>query len=289
MDRLLGYEKRKLQLKGRSTTKPGTLLKNKILVRTFSDWDEQKLGFLEIEMVSHDGGSTRGDFIQTLDATDICTTWTETKAVKNKAQRWVFEALEEMTRKVPFDVLGIDSDNGSEFINAHLLRFCGREKITFTRSRPYRKNDNCFVEQKNYSVVRKTVGYPRYDTEEELKVLNELLLFEVYTNFFQPTMKLVEKTRVGSKVKKRYDRAKTPFKRVLESPHVPEENKERLKGEYVTLNPAELKRKITKLQTELLKLATSREKLRGKQEKGNKDFEYIFDEATNTHFEYLFT
>ncbi|MDI6690019.1 MAG: hypothetical protein QME54_06370 [Actinomycetota bacterium] len=118
MDRLLGYEKRKLQLKGRSTTKPGTLLKNKILVRTFSDWDEQKLGFLEIEMVSHDGGSTRGDFIQTLDATDICTTWTETKAVKNKAQRWVFEALEEMTRKVPFDVLGIDSDNGSEFINA---------------------------------------------------------------------------------------------------------------------------------------------------------------------------
>jgi len=250
IDRLLAPEKRKLELKGRSTTKPGTLLKNQIPVRTFADWDEKKPGFIEVDLVSHDGGFTRGDFIQTLDATDISTTWTETKAVKNKAQRWVFEALQEIRERIPFLLLGIDSDNGSEFINAHLLRFCEKEKITFTRSRAYRKNDNCFVEQKNYSVVRRTVGYLRYDAEEELSLLNELYGYlRLYTNFFQPTMKLVEKTRVGSKVKKRYDQAKTPYRRVLESPFVPKENKERLKQEYSRLNPVELKERLPNCRT----------------------------------------
>jgi hypothetical protein len=286
IDRLLAPEKRRFQLKGRSTTKPGTLLKSKIPVRTFSDWDEEKPGFLEVDLVSHDGGNPRGDFIQTLNATDICTTWTETKAVKNKAQKWVFEALQEIRDRIPFPTLGIDSDNGFEFINAHLLRFCQEKEITFTRSRPYRKNDNCFVEQKNYSVVRRTVGYLRYDTEKELKMLNELYYYlRQYTNFFQPTMKLVEKKRVGSKVKKRYDEPKTPFKRVLESPHVPKQSKEKLKEEYGRLNPAELKRTITKLQNKLIKFRTSKEE----QQKTKKDFEYIFDEATNNHLEYIFT
>ncbi|HAW60104.1 MAG TPA: transposase [Actinobacteria bacterium] len=290
IDRLLASERRKFQLKGRSTTKPGTLLKNQIPVRTFSDWDDERPGFLEVDLVSHDGGNTKGDFTQTLDATDISTTWTETKAVKNKAQKWVFEALQEIKDKLPFKVLGLDSDNGFEFINAHLLRFCEKEKITFTRSRPYRKNDNCYVEQKNYSVVRRTVGYLRYDTEEELKVLNKLYSYlREYTNFFQPTMKLVEKTRVGAKVKKRYDQAKTPYQRVLESPHIPEQNKERLEQEYATLNPAELKRKITKLQNKLIKLAGLKEELRREQRKENKDFEYISNEAMNNHFEYIFT
>lgn len=282
IDRLLVSERRKFQLKRRSTTKPGTLLKHQIPIRTFSDWDEKRPGFVEVDLVSHDGGNTRGDYCQTLDLTDVCTTWTETKAVKNKAQRWVFEALKEIKAKVPFPILGIDSDNGGEFINDHLLRFCQEKEITFTRSRPYRKNDNCFVEQKNYSVVRKTVGYLRYDTEEELKILNELYGYlRLYTNFFQPTMKLVEKTRVGSKVKKRYDQVKTPYRRVLESPHIPEENKKRLEQEYATLNPAELKRKITKLQDKLIKLTILKKELsEQRQQKDNKDFEYIFDEAT---------
>lgn len=282
IDRLLASEKAKFKLKGRSTTKPGTLLKNQIPVRTFSDWDEKKPGFVEVDLVSHDGGNTRGDYCQTLDLTDVCTTWTETKAVKNKAQRWVFEALQEIKDRVPFSILGIDSDNGSEFINDHLLRFCQEKEITFTRSRPYRKNDNCFVEQKNYSVVRRTVGYLRYDTEEELKILNELYGYlRLYTNFFQPVMKLVEKTRVGSKVKKRYDQARTPYQRVLESSHIPEENKQRLKEEYATLNPAKLKRKITKLQDKLIKLTILKKELSKKQQqKDNKDFECILHEAT---------
>ena len=154
---------------------------------------------------------------------------------------------------LPFDLLGIDSDNGSEFINDHLFRFCKEQKITFTRSRKYRKNDNCYVEQKNYSVVRRAVGYQRYDTEEELAILNELYgHLRFYTNYFQPVMKLVEKTRIGSRVVKRHDKAQTPYQRVLQSPLIPEENKSRMQKLYAKLNPAELKRKITKLQNRLI-------------------------------------
>ncbi len=165
VDRLLAEEKAGYRLKGRARTKPGTLLLSQIPIRTFSDWDKQKLGFVEIDLVSHDGGSTRGEYAQTLDVTDVCTGWTETQAVKNKAQVWVFAALKDIRKRLPFPLLGIDSDNGSEFINDELLRYCQQEGLTFTRSRPYRKNDSCFVEQKNYSVVRRAVGYHRYQTE----------------------------------------------------------------------------------------------------------------------------
>ncbi len=179
------------------------------------EWDDKRPGFVEIDLVSHDGGNPRGDYLHTLDVTDVSTGWTETQAVKNKAQVWVFEALKDIIKRVPFPILGIDSDNGSEFINNHLLRFCEEKKITFTRTRPYRKNDNCYVEHlpallrreqagKNYSVVRKTVGYYRYDTEVELNLINKLyLILRLYTNFFQPSMKLIEKVRIGSKVKKK--------------------------------------------------------------------------------------
>lgn len=178
IDRLLQSERTKFHLKGRSRTKPGTLLKHQIPIRTFSQWDEQQPGFVEIDLVSHDGGTSRGEFIQTLDLTDICTKWTETRAVRNKAQRWVFEALEDIIAHLPFELRGIDSDNGAEFINAHLLRYCDARKITFTRSKPYRKNDNCFVEQKNYSVVRKTAGYFKYDTAEKSMITPQHLFTE---------------------------------------------------------------------------------------------------------------
>ncbi|MFZ3121970.1 MAG: DDE-type integrase/transposase/recombinase [Thermodesulfovibrionales bacterium] len=208
IDRMLSGPRKKLNIKGRSLTKPGTLLKNQIPIRTFSEWDEKRPGFIEIDLVGHDGGDAGGEFIQTLDVTDVCSGWTETQAVRNKAQVWVFEALGGIKKRLPFPLLGIDSDNGSEFINHHLLRFCKEGKITFTRSRSYRKNDSCFVEQKNYSIVRRSVGYYRYDTEEELKTINELYGYlRLYTNFFQPVMKLIEKTRIGSKVQKKYDRA----------------------------------------------------------------------------------
>jgi len=187
----------------------------------------------------------------------------------------VFAGIEKAKERFPFAILGIDSDNGSEFINAHLLRYCSENKITFTRARPYRKNDNCFVEQKNYSVVRRAVGYRRHDTEEELEVLNELYDYlRLYTNFFQPVMKLIEKIRIGSKVKKKYDRARTPYKRTVESDFVPQQAKEGLNEEYATLNPVKLKRKITILQERLDDLVRS--KNRSKREEQHVNLEYIF-------------
>lgn len=256
IDRLLREERKKLTLKGRSLTKPGTLLKNQIPIRTFSEWDEGRPGFVEVDLVGHDGGNGRGEFAQTLDVTDICTGWTETQAVRNKAQKWVFEALTDIRRRLPFQLLGIDSDNGGEFINHHLVGYCKEQKLTFTRSRSYRKNDGCYVEQKNYSVVRRAVGYLRYDTEQELKVLNELYPFvRLHTNFFLPSMKLLQKTRIGSKVFKKHDEPKTPYQRVLDSPQISKEDKEKLKKIYSSLNPAALKRKITRLQQKLFQIA----------------------------------
>jgi len=255
IDRLLKEERKKRTLKGRSLTKPGTLLKSQIPIRTFSEWDEGRPGFVEVDLVGHDGGNSKGDFAQTLDVTDVCTGWTETQAVKNKAQKWVFEALADIRHRLPFPLLGIDSDNGSEFINHHLINYCKEEQLTFTRSRSYRKNDGCYVEQKNYSVVRRAVGYFRYDKEEELKVLNELYRFlRLRTNFFLPSMKLLQKRRIGSKVYKKYDEPKTPCQRIIDSPQVLDKDKEKLRKIYLSLNPAELRRKITRLQQKLFQI-----------------------------------
>ena len=268
IDRLLRPERRKYELRSRSRTRPGTLLKHQIPIRTFSDWDEQRPGFAEIDLVGHDGGHAVGDYCQTLDLTDIATTWTETMAVKNKAQVWVFAALKKLRKNLPFPLLGLDSDNGGEFINTQLERYCRDQKLTFTRSRPYRKNDNCFVEQKNYSVVRRAVGYGRFDTEEQLELLNDLYShLRLFTNFFLPTMKLETKERVGSRVKKTYDKAQTPYQRVLTSPQISKADKQRLKAKYATLNPAALKRKLDRLQQRLLHSASSTKHLSQRQRK----------------------
>ena len=237
IDRLLADTRKKYQIKGRSTTRPGSLLKKSIPIRTFADWDEKVPGFFEVDLVSHDGGAARGDFLQSLNFTDITTGWEEMIAVKNKAQVWVFAGIKIIKERLPFSILGLDSDNGAEFINAHLLRYCAEEHITFTRSRPYRKNDSCFVEQKNWSVIRRTVGYGRYDTDNELNLLNELYGYlRLYVNFFQPVRKLIKKERIGSKVIKRYDEAKTPYRRVLASPDIENEIKVKLKKEYAMLS-----------------------------------------------------
>lgn len=268
IDRLLRPERRKYELRSRSRTRPGTLLKHQIPIRTFSDWDEQRPGFAEIDLVGHDGGLAVGDYCQTLDLTDIATTWTETAGVKNKAQVWVFEALKKLRKNLPFPLLGIDSDNGSEFINKQLEQYCRDQKLTFTRSRPYRKNDNCFVEQKNYSIVRRAVGYGRFDTDQQLQLLNELYSqLRLYTNFFLPTMKLLSKERVGSRVKKKYDPAQTPYQRVLATRQVSKADKQQLRAKYATLNPAALKRKLDRLQQRLLQNASSIEKLPQRQSK----------------------
>jgi hypothetical protein len=168
----------------------------------------------------------------------VATGWTEARAVRNKAQRWVHEAMVGVAAHLPFPLLGLDCDNGAEFINAHLFAWCAANDVTFTRSRPYRKNDNCFVEQKNWPVVRQQVGYARYDTPRELTLLNDLYgHLGPYVNFFQPQMRLVHKTRDGAKVIKRYDTARTPYRRALASPDVDASAKEALTATYRELNP----------------------------------------------------
>ena len=266
IDRLLAPDRRSYQLKGRSQTKPGSLLKHQVAVRTFAQWDEGKPGFLEIDLVSHDGGVARGDWIHTLDATDVYSGWTETRAVRNKAQAHVFAALLEIRKSLPFALLGIDSDNGSEFINVQLSRYCQHEGLTFTRSRPYRKNDSCFVEQKNWTVVRQSVGYARYDTEEELALLNQIYgTLRLLHNFFLPQMKLSEKTRIGAKVHKRYDEARTPYQRLIGSGFLSEEHKQALTRQYRMLNPAALRRELDGLQIRLQEITRRKERLRQKE------------------------
>lgn len=256
IDRLLRPERRRLSLRGRCLTKPGTLLKHQIPVRTFAEWDHSSPGFVEIDLVGHDGGIGSGDFCQSLNVTDVASGWTEAQAVLNKAQVWVFEALRDIRARLPFQLQGIDSDNGSEFINHQLMRYTEQEKITFTRGRAWKKNDGCFVEQKNYSVVRRAVGYARYEGHRGVRRLNALYeQLRLYTNFFQPVMKLVAKQRIGAKVRKTYDRPCTPYQRLLRSQTLNDSAKRKLRAQYAALNPAELKRNIFRLQTQLLKCA----------------------------------
>lgn len=229
-------------------TKPGTLLKHQVPIRTFADWDDKKVGFVEVDLVQHDGGNPRGIFACTLNLTDVCTGWTEMMAVRNKAQTHVFKALKQQRLRLPFALLGVDSDNGSEFINNQLIRYCHQEQLTFTRSRVGRKNDNAFVEQKNWSVVRRLVGYDRFDTQKQTDAMNRLYaVCRQYVNFFLPVTKLVSKQRCGRKVKKVYDDPKTPYQRVLDSPDVDPTVKHKLQQQYAQLDLVALKLEIVHL------------------------------------------
>ena len=256
IDRGLCKEKQKFKLKGRSHTKPGSLLKHQIPIRTFSQWQDLKLGYVQVDLVGHDGSDTSGEFAYTLDMVEVRSGWTEPYAVKNRAQKWVFEALLAVKARLPLKLLGLSSDNGSEFINAHLLRYCKQHGIDFTRSRANKKNDNCYVEQKNASVIRRAVGYLRYQSDEQVALLNQLYSkLRLLVNFFYPSMKLKQKSRRGSVVKKRYEIPKTPYQRLLESEEVAEATKQALKAEFEGLNPAELQRQIGELRERLFQSA----------------------------------
>ena len=242
--------------KARGFTKPGTLLKDHIPIRTWVDWNEDRPGFCEMDLVDHSGGYTiRGaDHAWTLCFTDVKTAWTECVAVRNKAQVHVFAAIQDARRRLPFPLRGIDSDNGSEFINHQLYRYCRQEELTFTRGRAGKKNDNAYVEQKNWSVVRRAVGYHRYHTPPQLDLLNRLYaVMHFYVNFFLPVTKLKEKSRVGSKVKKRHDKPQTPYARVLASPQVSEDHKALLRETYALLDLVYLRQQVVSLQDQLLK------------------------------------
>jgi len=248
IDRRLAADREGLRLKGRSLTKPGSLLKSQIPMRTWADWDDHRPGFVEIDLVGHEGGDNTGDFASSLTVTDIATGWTEVRTVRNKAARHVFCALLEIQAALPFPLLGIDSDNGSEFINDHLLRWCTDQQITFTRSRPANSNDGCHVEQKNWDIARRTVGYWRYDTPGEVTVLNQIWpALSPLINLFTPQQKLATKTRAGAKVIKTYDTAQTPYQRLLGHPVLDDVDTARLAAQLTSTNPAAARRQVADL------------------------------------------
>ena len=253
VDRLLTPIRKRIQLKGRSGTKPGSLLKHQIPVRIFTDWNDQRPGFLEIDLVAHCGEDLSGEYINSLDATDIATHWTECAAFIGRSRWFATQAIDLIKERLPFPPLGIDSDNDAVFINAHFVWYCQQNSLTFTRCRPYRKNDQAHVEQRNNSVVRKYAEYQRLETVKQLKLLNQMYqILSLYRNFFQTTMKLKSKERFGSRVKRVYEKpAKTPYQRVLECCQLSVEQRQQFEKKYQSLNPAELLRQIRKLQEQL--------------------------------------
>ena len=255
IDRLLTPARREIRLRGRATTKPGTVLRNQIPVRTFADWNDDRPGFLEIDLVAHCADSASGEYINTLDMTDISTGWTVAAAFMGRSERFCTQAIEEAKALFPFPILGLDSDNGSEFINYHLKSYCERNKITFTRSRPWKKNDSAHIEQKNWDIVRKMIGYARLDTDDQLDVLKRIYnLLALYQNYFQPSCKLLQKTRIGARVTKKYDTAQTPAQRLLSRQDTPEPVKENLQANFQGMNPAQLLRTINQLVDDLYNL-----------------------------------
>lgn len=220
MDRRLAGKKRKVGRRIYGRTKPGSLLKHQIPVRT-DNWDVKEPGYCEIDLVPHSGPSASGEFIYSLNVTDIHTGWDATRAIMGKGETGVVAALDDILRCMPFAVKAIDSDNGSEFINHHLLRYCRKRGIQFTRGRPYKKDDNAHIEQKNWTHVRRLFGWDRYDTREQLEAMNALYTGDLHLmmNGFQPCVKLVRKERVGSRIRRKYDTPKTPLDRLVESGH----------------------------------------------------------------------
>ena len=218
MDRRLAAKKTQRRRRIYGRTKPGYLLKHHIPIKTDS-WDVTSPGFTEIDLVSHSGNSAAGEFAHTLNVTDIHSTWTESRAVLGRGETAVQQALDEVAGALPFPLLGVDSDNGSEFINWHLKAWCDQKKIQMTRGRPYKKDDNAHIEQKNWTHVRKLLGWERYDSGNAVAALNDLYRHELrlWMNLYLPSVKLVKKVRVGSKVRRVYDAPKTPFERVLAS------------------------------------------------------------------------
>ena len=254
VDRLLKEERKKITLKGRSRTKPGSLLKSQIPVRTFADWDNAKPGFLEIDLVHHCGDSPSGEYLHTLDAVDVSTGWNECVAFMGRSRRYTIQAVKRIRKRLPFPLLGVDFDTGGEFVNWHFIWYCQKNKITYTRSREEKKNDQPYIEQQNYSVVRRFVGYGRLDTWEQLEILNQLYKkLSDYQNFFQPVMRLKEKVREGARVTRRYGKPKTSYQRVLEHQEVAESVKKKLQKRFLNLNPKALLEEITALGEKLRK------------------------------------
>jgi hypothetical protein len=260
IDRILSPTRIHYKKRGRSTTKPGTLLRNQIPIKT-NQWNESRPGFLEADTVAHCGDSLTGLFAYTIDTVDIATGWTEQRAVWGKGESGVLVQIKDIEKSLPFPLLGFDSDNGNEFLNYHLYRHFSLRKqpIQFTRSRAYHKQDNAHIEQKNWTHIRQWLGYQRFDNPETVPLLNNLYTQEwrLFQNFFCPSVKLLTKKRIGSKTIKLYDSPKTPYQRILESPHVSLKNKQPLTKQLASLNPFML-RKTMEEKTKKIFLSTSK-------------------------------
>ena len=245
IDRRLKAAKTQMRRRIYGRTKPGYLLKHHIPVKT-DRWDVQSPGFTEVDLVSHSGNSASGEFAHTLNVTDIHTTWTESRAVLGRGEEAVQRALNEIAEGLPFRLLGVDSDNGSEFINWHLKRWCEQKEIQLTRGRPYKKDDNAHIEQKNWTHVRKLLGWERYDTHEAVAAIHELYRHELrlWLNLFLPSVQLLKKVRVGSKVRRVYDGPRTPFERVRACPQADRVQVARLEEHRKSLDPFQLARAI---------------------------------------------
>jgi hypothetical protein len=256
IDRLLRRWRVRGTRRGLSATKPGTLLKNAIPIKTFSEWNDNKPGFVEADLVAHCGESTEGSYLTTLSTVDVATGWCEPVAVWGMRQERVGGAVYDVKKQLPMPMLGLHSDNGSEFINHSLYDYCRRNRITFTRSRSYKKNDNCHVEQKNWSVIRRVIGYDRFSTKVAFEALGDVYaVLRLYINFFQPVSKLVRKSRHGAKVHKIYDTARTPYQRLLRSGVLTEGKRRELTDMYCALNPVTLLKEIRQSVDHLCTLA----------------------------------
>jgi hypothetical protein len=252
IDRYLASKKRDLRKRLYGRTKPGTLLRHQIPIKCES-WDEVAPGHLELDTVSHSGENASGTFAYTLNLTDIASTWVETRSALGKGEAAILEAFRQMKASLPFEVLSIDSDNGGEFINSRLYEYCRSERIGFTRSRPYKKDDNAHIEQKNWTHVRKLIGWDRYDTPEAVQAMNELYAHELrlYMNLFQPSVKLRERVRKGSRRTRRYDPPLTALDRLLQMPNIDQTKLESLVQLRARLDPfvlsATIRRKLGRI------------------------------------------
>jgi hypothetical protein len=254
-DRLLS-SRRKLSRRGLSTTRAGTLLKQQIPIRTFQEWNETRPGFLEADLVAHCGTNIEGGYLYTLTLTDVATGWTECLPLLLRNQETVLAAIQRARTLFPFPILGIDADNGGEFINEAVVTYCEQEQITFTRGRPYLKNDQCFVEQKNGAIVRQVVGYDRLVGEDAYRQLTELYrALRLFVNCFQPSMKLLSKLREGKKVRFIYDPAKTPLQRLLQLGVLPAEMQQELTEAVQSLDPSCLFEQLEQLQKAVFRSA----------------------------------
>ena len=256
IDRMLKPERARMSLRGTGYTKARGGLWDMIPVRTFGEWQQVDPGHVQTATVGHDGGFGSADCAFSLCLTDVCLGWTERRALKNRAARWVIEALDQIIENMPFTLLHLHPDNGSEFINHNLKRYCDEHRIALTRSRPERKNDNCYVEQKNFDTIRKLVGYARYSSDEALQALNELYFVDgLLHNYFLPSQKLISKTRTGSRVQKRYDAPRSPAERLLEDPPIPESVKRQVYEMRSKMHPLELAEQVRGLQNKVLELS----------------------------------